>query len=66
MYLYMNVGNYFHKILRGKIWQVKDQTTLAVVKSYPEKKIILGLNGIQTHIMKFLYFDHQIFTCVRK
>ena len=60
----MNVGNYFHKVLGGKIWQVIDQTTLAVVKSNLEKK--LALNGIQTHIIKFLYFYHQISTCVRK
>ena len=51
----MNVGNYFHKVLGGKIWQVIDQTTLAVVKSNLEKKKLV-LNGIQTHIIKFLYF----------
>ena len=61
----MNVRNYFHKVLGGKIWQVKDQTTLAVVKSNPEKKKLV-LSGIQTHIIKFLYFYHQISTCVRK
>ena len=58
----MNVGNYFHKVLGGKIWQVIDQTTLAVVKSNLEKKISLEWDS-NPYYKVFIFLPPDLHLC---